>query len=89
MKEVTIKMMVYEVGDIVDVSKAMLGVSNKHNNQTCNYGIIIDVNQRINNKVSYWVLTDRKTKEKICDDDIDKLKYHDHMDVSKFEKLCK
>lgn len=84
MKEVTIKIMAYEVGDIVDVSQ----VEFNNGKKKAKYGLIIET-QESKIDINYWILSDKKTKLRVPQEYNDKLQYAGHVDLMKFEKLCK
>lgn len=83
MKEVTIKIMAYEIGDIVDVSQVEFNNGKKKSN----YGMIIETKES-NTDMNYWILSDKKTKLRVPQMYNERMKYAGHVDLTTFEAMC-
>lgn len=88
MKEEMIKTVVYEVGDIVDVSRLRRTQHKNSGMFNAQYGLIIDVKSTATNGSSYWIITDKKNKTRIPFEESKNLKYISHLDMTPFEALC-
>jgi len=84
MKEKTIKIVEYEIGDIVDVSK----VEFNNRKKKASLGLIIETKEA-NTDINYWILSDQKTKLRVPQMYNGKMKYVGHVDLNEFEMMCK
>lgn len=83
-KEKTIQIVEYEVGDIIDVS----AVRFERGKKSAEYGLVID-NEEGKDDIQYWILNEKKQKMRIPQYENDKIKFYgQHVDLKLWEALC-